>query len=93
MLVLALAGAAGVGGSLIYAGLKTFLAPDITLYIQVVVPIVMFFTYILLLGKPESIVRGEVRGQSTNEGQNVDEEDDKLSGNFTSNDGGNFESL
>ena len=48
-----------------YAGLKTFLRADVTLYIQVVVPAIMFLTYLLILGKPDSIVPEEVRGQTS----------------------------
>ncbi|XP_064399119.1 battenin-like isoform X3 [Halichondria panicea] len=70
-------GAAGVGASLVYAGLKTFLRADVTLYIQVVVPVIMFLTYLLILGKPGSIVPEEVEGQSSGGGgkEIVNEED------------------
>ena len=68
-----------------YAGLKTFLRADVTLYIQVVVPVIMFLTYLLILGKPGSIVPEEVEGQSSGGGgkEIVNEEDNDKHSKYT----------
>ena len=43
-------GGAGVAGALVYAVLKTFLSPMVTLLVQLFVPVLMFLTYFFLLG-------------------------------------------
>ena len=43
-------GAAGVGGAVVYAVLKTFLSPKVTLLIQLFVPVMMILVYFFVLG-------------------------------------------
>lgn len=47
-------GGAGVGGAVVYAVLKTFLSPMVTLLIQLFVPVLMLLTYFFLLGPANS---------------------------------------
>ena len=43
-------GAAGVAGALVYAGLRVFLSPKVTLLIQIYIPVAMLLVYFILLG-------------------------------------------
>jgi len=47
-------GAAGVGGAIAYAVLKTFLSPKVTLLIQLFVPVAIFLSYFFILGPADS---------------------------------------
>ena len=51
-------GAAGVGGAVVYAVLKTFLSVKVTLLLQLFVPVLIFFTYFLILGPADSKATG-----------------------------------
>ena len=47
-------GAAGVAGALIYAFLKSFLSPKVTLLIQIYIPVLLLVAYLLILGRPST---------------------------------------
>ena len=70
-------GAAGVGGALVYAGLKTFLSPMVTLLIQLVVPVIMFATYLFLLGRPGAILPTEDKQNGEGQRSHDSREDEK----------------
>lgn len=45
-------GAAGVTGALVYAALKTFLSPKVTLLVQTYIPCLLLVAYFFILGSP-----------------------------------------
>ena len=47
-------GAAGVAGALIYAGLRSFLSPKVTLIIQIFIPVITLVAYFFLLTPKQS---------------------------------------
>ena len=53
-----LPGAAGVGGALVYTGLRTFLSAKTSILLQLVVPVVLLITYLFILGKPAKTLPG-----------------------------------
>ena len=45
-----------MAGALVYAGLKSVLSAQVTLYIQTFMPFLMLVSYLFVLGKPGSII-------------------------------------
>lgn len=58
-------GAAGIGGALIYAGLRTFLSAKVTLLLQLFMPTLLILTYIFILTKPAKVLPGSRAEDST----------------------------
>ena len=67
-------GAAGVAGALVYAGLAFRVKPDDVLLIQLFMPAVMLVTYLLVLGKPRSIIPSSTEEKGTIQGDDKDGE-------------------
>ena len=57
-----------MAGALVYAGLTFLVKPDDVLLIQLFMPAVMLVTYLLILGKPRSIVPSSTDDQDTIQG-------------------------
>lgn len=55
-----------MAGALVYAGLKSVLSAQVTLYIQTFMPFLMLISYLFILGKPGSILP-ETSNQSNND--------------------------
>lgn len=67
-------GAAGVAGAVVYAVLKSFLSPKVTLLIQVYIPITMLLVYFLLLGPRKPHPQGQgVQGEGPDNGGGIQE--------------------
>jgi battenin len=49
-------GAAGIGGALVYAGLRTFLSAKVTILLQLVVPVFLVLAYLFLLTNPAKLL-------------------------------------
>ncbi len=69
-------GAAGVAGSLIYAGLRTFLSARTTLLAQVFFPALLFISYMFILRRPQDPVQShddstELKNLSTDEDEDT----------------------
>lgn len=78
-------GAAGLAGSLVYAGLRVFLSPKVALLVQTFVPLFTFVSYFLILGPP-TVDRESGRPQQQLQVQGVGEgEEMSAEGLFHSN--------
>jgi battenin len=49
-------GGAGIGGALVYAGLRTFLSAKVTILLQLVIPVFLVLAYLFLLTKPAKLL-------------------------------------
>ena len=68
-------GAAGIGGALVYAGLRTFLSAKVTILLQLVVPVMLVVAYLFLLTKPAKTLSQTPQSHPTSPTEQQPEQD------------------